>query len=181
MASLDKTHGRAPLQWPWTGPGSAGDLRADDQRREILVEPQRVIIRRALHGMPMSVAIPFTAFRGLGLCLAESPQGIIYELRLLHADSELSVVLSHSGDEGEAVGNWLQLADELGVPRLVERRAGQYEPVGPPIDVASRPAPRRRSALLRARHGRFALRRMPGVRARLGTSFAGEQEIISYE
>ncbi len=176
---MDKTQARAPLQWPWTGPLSAGDLRADGQRREIFVEPRRVIIRRALHGMPMSLSIPFAVFRGLGLCLADSQHGIIYELRLVHADSELSVALSHSRDEGEAVGTWLRLAAELGMPRLVERRPGQYEQVGPQIGAASRPAPRRRSALLRARHGRFALRRTLGANVRLGTLFAGDRESIS--
>jgi hypothetical protein len=182
MPSWDKAQSApAPLRWPYDGSISASDPRADGERREILFESRRVIIKRALRGMPMAVCIPFAAFRGLGLCLADSPNGIVYELRLVHVDADLSVVLSHCRDEEDAVGHWLQLAGELGVPRLVERRIGDFEPIGSSCACVSRPAPRRRCATLRARHGRFALRRKQGLPARLATCFAGEREIISYE
>ena len=140
------------------------------------------MIRRDLLGMPMFLSIPIGIFRGLALCLVDSPSGALYELRLIHPDAELSIVLASLEDEADAVRDWSRLSKYFGLPPLVERQVGEFEPADPQGLGPIRGHPkRRRSAALRKRRGRFALRRKLGRCERLRLSFADEREIVSYE
>ena len=152
------------------------DPRADDRRRRVEISREGVVIQRRVAAVAMRLALPASAFRGVGLAVAEREGRIVYEIRLLHRDADLDAPLARFGDEREATAEWRLWARWFALPALVEREEGRF------VDADARgPAPRRRGRLLRERRTRFALRRKTGVPARMATSHRGEREIVCYE
>ena len=101
------------------------------------------------------------------LALAGAPDNPRFIIRLDHADPELSVVLAETADGDDIVALWRQLADQTGVPRLLEREAGVLEAMEARIgQVAVGPVfvMRRRGAIALRRRPRFLTRRRMGER-----------------
>ena len=102
-------------------------------------------------------------------------------MRLVHRDSDLSVVLDEALDDADIIADWRLWARVLGRPALVEREIGQFEAA-----VGRSPKPSRASGALTRRkrplkrRPRFLARRK---RRRAGRRrrrvHAGEREIIA--
>ncbi len=143
----------------------ARDVRADGQRRQIDVSRERVVIRRSVGGVPMTINLSTRAFRGVSLRLRETGEaGHGFELALAHHDADLSVVLASFAEEGDVLAAWREWARFFDLPTLVERRLGEDEPEKPMLGrvAASPAAPRRRGKWITARRPRFLARRKVG-------------------
>ena len=147
----------------------ASDPRADNRRRVIDVNPEAVVIRRAVAGVAMAIRIASSAYRGVALRLTgTSNTGFRYEVRLLHRDPDLRVSLAEGEDRAAVEAQWREWARFLNLPALVGRfETGDEQASLDVIDVAQRgvtrlPCPRRRGKAVAARRARFLVRRKVG-------------------
>jgi len=140
----------------------AFDARAEGCKRSVEVSPQRVVIARRVDGVEMRVALAPEHFQGVLLSiLTMEATDFLYQVRLVHADPELSVTLADCGDEADATALWRRWASALRLPRLVERADGEIEQ----DRAAPRPAnpfERRRGRATLRRRNRFLARRKMG-------------------
>ena len=142
------------------------DARADGQRRAIDISRERVVIKRGIGGVPMTIKLATSSFRGVSLRLRQSEnEGFAFELALVHRDADLSVTLERADEEEAILDQWGAWAEYFGLPTLVERELGIDEPHRRMIGqvVASDAAPRRRGGWIAARRPRFLARRKPGA------------------
>jgi len=162
MASIPLVSPGAPRSY------EARDPRADGQRREIEISRERVVIRRGVGGVPMTIRLPTRDFRGVSLRLSEDGAGYSYELALAHRDADLTVLLARAEDDTDIIAEWRAWARYFGLPTLVERRLGHDEPERPMLGgvLVRQVAPRRRGKWMTARRPRFLARRKLGDPAR---------------
>jgi hypothetical protein len=161
---------------------SAQDGGADGQIRQIELGRERVVLRRAVRGIPMKVGVPVAAFRGVSLRLipADGAQAASIAVTLDHRDNALSVPLHVATDGEDSLAIWKSWGRVLGLPLLlVERDGSVREP------FASRQhrhrcagtAPARRAAA-KWRRPSILMRRKPG-RPVANPSVHREREIIA--
>jgi hypothetical protein len=155
---------------PQANPGAgkrfeASDARADDRRRVVMVERDRIVIARSLDGVFMRIALEPSAYRGVVLRLASlGDSGFRYEVRLAHRDPDFGVLLAESDDEADAEYAWRHWARFLKLPELVERVEGTDEPARTLMGAVAlgQPGARRLGRGLRLRRPRFLTRRKVG-------------------
>ena len=144
---------------------AAPDPRADGRRRFVRLDGDKVAIHRVVGGVFMRVTVPTSAYRGVALRVVDArDDGFAYEIRLVHADPDLSVALAETCDDSDIQAEWRLWARVLGLPALVERAEGCDEPDQELLGrVAIRPsAPRRRGKTILSRRPRFLARRKLG-------------------
>ena len=141
---------------------AAHDIRADGGVRQIELHRERVILRRAVHGMRMAINVRVSDF--LGIATRDHSDGQL--LVLVHRDPSLSIPLSVSADAAEIASAWQQWSDVFALPQLQ--------------DTSRDPAPRRRRRnAIRARRPKFLVRRRMGNLPNTATVHHGEREIIA--
>ena len=107
---------------------SRPDARADRGRREVAISDTHVTINRRVGGVDMHLALQVTAYKGVALCLqAGVGDALVYQVRLVHPDTELTVVLDEALDDRNIIADWRLWARVLNLPALVEREVGTYE------------------------------------------------------
>src|ERR1700744_6170105 len=104
----------------------AHDVRADGGVRQIELHRERVVLRRALHGMRMAVNVRVSDFLGIALRSDDDVQ----MLALVHRDPSLTIPLCVTSDAEEIPTSWQLWSHILKLPLLAEK--------------ACKPAPRRR-------------------------------------
>ena len=108
---------------------AAPDPRADGRRRFVRLDGDKVAIDRVVGGVFMRVTVPTSAYRGVALRVVDArDDGFAYEIRLVHADPDLSVALAETSDDSDIQAEWRLWARALGLPALVERAEGCDEP-----------------------------------------------------
>ena len=143
---------------------SAHDIRADGGVRQIELHRERVILRRAVHGMRMAINVRVSDFIGVGLRgLDDDAQMLV----LRHRDPSLTIPLGVSSDRDEIASAWQMWSDIFGLPQLPEDK--QREP-------AQR---RRRHNAIRARRPKFLVRRRAGAPLAELSLHRDEREIIA--
>lgn len=163
---------------------TSNDARAESGVRQVTLEADRISIQRRYKGVAMRLNVPASAYRGVALLLRPTRSGgTFYQLSLVHADADLSVVLEEAPDDREIVANWTQWSAFFTSPRLVERAPGKFEAMDRQIGGLAQgdKFEPRRTSLTRQRRGRFLSKRKPGVAARADVRFANEREIVCYE
>jgi hypothetical protein len=162
----------------------APDGGADGQIRQIEIGRERVVLRRAVRGIPMKVGVPVAAFRGVSLRLlpAKDAQDGTVAVTLDHHDSALSVPLyvAPEGDDGIAL--WKSWGRVLGLPLLVVEGDGTMREPFPRMGGVAIGAPgprRRRRAAIKWRRPSILLRRKPGRPQVELIVHRGEREIIA--
>src|SRR5689334_1258044 len=82
--------------------------RADGQVREIELDRDRVMLKRAVSGIRMNVGVPVSAFRGVTLRLlpAEGEEPAVIAIVLEHIDPGLSVPVFVSDEAEDASAIW---------------------------------------------------------------------------
>jgi hypothetical protein len=141
----------------------AHDIRADGGVRQIELHRERVVLRRALHGMRMAVNVRVQDFLGVALRGIDDAQMLV----LAHRDPSLTIPLCVSSDREEITTAWQMWSDIFGLPQL-------------PEDKAAEPAPRRRRHnAIRARRPKFLVRRRLGDLLNPASLHQGEHEIIA--
>jgi hypothetical protein len=141
---------------------AAHDIRADGGVRQIELHRERVILRRAVHGMRMAINVRVADF--LGVAMRETADGQM--LVLVHRDPSLSIPLCMSAERDEIASAWQMWSDIFSLPQLP--------------DTSREPAPRRRRRnAIRARRPKFLVRRRPGGLLNAAGNYRGEREIIA--
>ena len=93
------------------------------------LDGDKVAIDRVVGGVSMRVTVPTSAYRGVALRVVDARgDGFAYEIRLVHADPDLSVALAETNDDSDIQAEWRLWARVLGLPALVERAEGRDEP-----------------------------------------------------
>ena len=141
----------------------AHDSRADGGVRQIELHRERVVLRRAVHGMRMAVNVRMRDFLGVAL------RGIddAHMLVLVHRDPSLTIPLCVSSDHDEIATAWQMWSDIFALPLL-------------PQDKAREPAlRRRRHNAIRARRPKFLVRRRSGASLNPANIHQDEHEIIA--
>jgi hypothetical protein len=167
-----------PLQY------AAEDDGADGKIRQIELDRERVVLRRAVCGIPMKVGVPVQAFRGIAMRLL-APQGdepAAMAVMLEHDDGGLSVPLYVATEGDEALAMWKSWGRVLGLPLLVADTDGSlrepFERIGP-LAVGQSTPRRRRRAAVKWRRPSILMRRKPGRRGATPVVHRGEREIIA--
>jgi hypothetical protein len=158
---------------------SRPDARADRGRRDIAISDTHVTINRRVAGVDMHLALAVSAYQGVALCLqAGQGDALVYQVRLVHPDAELTVILDEALDDRNIIADWRLWARVLNLPALVERELGRYEMAeSTPDSVEADGALPRRHRPLKTRP-RFLSRRKMGV-AGAPVVYTGEREIIA--
>jgi len=141
----------------------AHDARADGGVRHIELHRERVVLRRALHGMQMAVNLRVSDFLGVALRGLDDAQMLV----LVHRDPSLTIPLCVSSDADEIATAWQMWSDIFALPLL---------PQDKPREPAAR---RRRHNAIRARRPRFLVRRRAGDLLNPANLHRGEREIIA--
>jgi len=141
----------------------AQDTRADGGVRQIELHRERVVLRRAVHGMQMAVKIRVRDFLGVALRSIDDAQMLV----LVHRDPSLTIPLCVSSDRDEIAAAWRMWSDIFALPQLLEHKARQPA------------ARRRRHNAIRARRPKFLVRRRGGDLLDPANIHQGEREIIA--
>ena len=142
---------------------NAHDTRADGGVRQIELHRERIVLRRAVHGIRMAVKVRVSDFKGVALRSTDDAQMLV----LVHRDPSLTIPLCVSCDTDEIATAWQMWSDVFGLPLLPEN--GTREPA---------PRRRRRNAI-RARRPKFLVRRRAGDLLGPASIHRSEREIIA--
>jgi hypothetical protein len=141
---------------------SAHDIRADGGTRQVELHRERVVLRRAVHGMRMAINVRVKEFLGIAL----RGTGEARMLVLAHRDPSLTIPLCVSADAHEIETAWRMWSEIFALPQLRDDRR--------------EPAPRRRRRnAIRARRPKFLVRRRAGALLNEANVHRGEREIIA--
>jgi hypothetical protein len=131
--------------------------------RQIEIHRERVVLRRALHGIRMAVNVRVRDFLGIALRGIDDAQMLV----LVHRDPSLTIPLCVSSDCDEIASAWKMWSDIFALPQLLEEKT--REPA----------ARRRRHNAIRARRPKFLVRRRGGDLLNPANIHQGEREIIA--
>jgi hypothetical protein len=141
----------------------AHDTRADGGVRQIELHRERVVLRRAVQGMRMSVNVRVSDFLGVALRGIDEAQMLV----LQHRDPSLTIPLCVSADRDDIATAWLMWSELFGLPQLADEEA---------CEPAQR---RRRRNAIWTRRPKFLVRRRAGDLLNPANSYQGEREIIA--
>ena len=125
------------------------------------------VVRKTLRcGLPMSMAVPAKAFKGVAARAVEDEKGTMtVSLELLHHDPELCVPLLHAHDMDDISADWHSWSRLMRLPMLVVDLEGEPSPAQRLLGALMVEDPlERRKRITSARHRPYFLRRRkPGV------------------
>jgi hypothetical protein len=162
----------------------ARDGGADGQVRNIELDRERVVLRRAVRGIAMKVGVPVHEFRGVTMRTLppEGEEPAAVAVMLEHRDTGLTVPLFVATEGDEVMAEWKSWGRVLGVPLLVADGDGAlrepFRRLGR-IGVGQPGPRRRRRAAIKWRRPSILMRRKPGRPAAEPTVHRGEREIIA--
>ena len=163
---------------------AAHDGRADGEVRDIELDRERVVLRRKLHGIPMTIGVNIREFAGVTMRTlppnGEQPAAVAVMLE--HRDTGLTVPLFVATEGDDAMAQWKCWGRVLGVPLLVAEADGAFREPFRRIGrlAVSQPAPRRRRrSAVKWRRPSILMRRKPGRPTASPTVHRGEREIIA--
>ena len=146
------------------GPKLSGSLRGNEV--EFILNKEGAVMKRDLDcGLPLSMALPCKAFRGVAARAYENDDGSnTVTLELLHSDVDLSVPLCVSDTVEDAAADWHSWAKRLGLPMLLVDQNGNTTVVKNHTALSSQePKPRRRRVSMMPNRPNFMRRRKVGM------------------
>lgn len=170
---LDPT--RFPQQVTYAVRGASEDV-------VITINERGAILRKTLpsSGLPLSVALPARAFKGVAARAIDHGDGqVTVTLELHHDDPELCIPLLVAHDLCDIAADWRNWSEAFRIPMLMVEADGIAHPLENHLgDVGTDTAkPRRRHSYFAARRPRFLVRRTTG---KLGVTMKIEgKEIIA--
>lgn len=157
---------------------SAGDAGADERKRDVELHRERVIVRRRVRGMAMTLDLPMADFLGVSLRVIRRGKVETVCLTLEHRDSDLSITLYRSGNSDDVVAEWQSWAQALQRPLLIADDGGAlhelFARLGP-LRLGVIAARRRRRTPMKGRRPSIGWRRRQMVAS--GLVHRGEREI----
>jgi hypothetical protein len=163
---------------------AAADTAADERLLLVVLDRERVVLRRAVRGMRMAVNVPLATFLGVAVRLvpadAVASEGVAVSLE--HRDPALCVPLYAATDSGDVVAEWQLWGRVLGLPLLIADRDGNlrepFQRIGA-VRVWASAARRRRRYAIKARRPSIQLGCRIGASDPVPTVHRGEREIIA--
>ena len=162
----------------------SNDAGADRHERLIELGRDRVVVRRAVGGIPMKVSTPVANYLGVAVRIIPPKDDFdgAVAVMLEHRDPGLSVPLFIAADGFDVAAECDAWARMLGLATLVVDGDGALRNVAGPFGRLNprNSVPRRRGRTLKCRRSLRRLRRKPG-RAPLATQavYRDEREIIA--
>lgn len=132
------------------------------------IDRRGVAISRKLErsGVPMTIALPPSAFRGVAARAMEAEGGeVTVTLELFHHDPKLCVPLLVATDLYDVAADWRGWSELFGLPMLMVEADGRVTALEETLGgvLSAGPSPRRSgSSGVRHRRPRFLARRQPG-------------------
>lgn len=163
-----------PVRFP------ARDAGADGQMRQVELDRDRVVLRRAVHGMRMKIRLAVDAF--VGITLVPAGDGPAASIILDHADPALSVPLLDHAPLDEATLMWRAWGRVLGLSLWQRDESGDVRQVAAGrrvLPTGEAVARRRRRSAIRKRRPSILMRRKPGRHIGLSRVHRDEREIIA--
>ena len=163
---------------------AARDGSADGQVRQVELDRDRVVLLRAVRGIPMKVRLPMNQFRGVTMRTLppEGAEPAAVAVVLEHRDTGLSVPLFVAAEGDEAMAQWKSWGRVLGVPLLVVEGDGAlrepFRRIGR-VNIGTSSARRKRRAAIRWRRPSILMRRKPGRPVVRPQVHRDEREIIA--
>jgi hypothetical protein len=163
---------------------AARDGGADGQVRQIELDRERVVLMRAVRGIPMKLRLPVNQFRGVTLRMLppEDAEPAAVAVMLEHRDSALSVPLFVATEGDDAMAQWKAWGRVLCMPLLVVESDGAlrepFRRIGG-VNVGATLMRRARRATIRRRRPSILMRRKPGHPSSQPQVHRGEREIIA--
>jgi hypothetical protein len=163
---------------------AARDAVADDEVRHVELHRERVIVRRAVRGVPMALNMPLSEFRGVALRIMPYAQAheAFAAVVLEHEDSPQAVPLYVAATADNVMAEWRAWGNALDLPLLVTEADGSLrEPFARLGHIrVERPRPRRRRrSALKARRPSASLRRKAARITGATPVHRDEREIIA--
>jgi len=151
---------RLPQAVSYAGRDDLGDVT-------FTVDHRGVTMRRMLEGsrLPVSVALPARAFRGVAARAIEDGDGeVTVTLELLHNDPMLSVPLLVAHDLDDVAADWRAWAEAYRLPMLLVEADGVARTLEESLGLVKKgpPSPRRKGKVSNQRRPRFLARRKTG-------------------
>ncbi len=164
-----------PVRFP------ARDAGADGQTRQVELDRDRVVLRRAVRGMRMKIRLPLDAFIGVTLT-AETDDATSCSITLDHVDPALSIPLLDSTSLEDAAVVWKAWGRVLGLSirvcdatgNVIDTRPGRRD-----VQMVPDTGRRRRRSVIRKRRPSILMRRKPGRHIGLSAVHRDEREIIA--
>lgn len=143
--------------------------RDEDGDVVFTIDKRGATIHRQLEnsGLPVTIAIPASLFRGVAARAMEDGEGVVtVTLELLHHDPSLSVPLLVADDLDDVAADWRAWAEAYNLPMMLIESDGiartLEESVGAAVRVA-KAQERRQGSSSRQRRPRFLMRRKQGA------------------
>ena len=151
--------------------------------RLVELHRERVVLRRAVRGIKMTVQLPVAAYLGVAIRLVPPEAGSTGAVAVVleHPDPALSLELYRATDGSEIVAEWQSWGRTLGRPLLITDADGQSRSVRTCRSHSHRHVncARRRRSLLHRRRPSLPLRRKTGDMPEAPTVRRDEREIIA--
>jgi hypothetical protein len=164
-----------PVRFP------ANDAGADGQMRQVELDRDRVVLRRAVRGMRMKIRLPVEAFVGITLVSSDA-SGNTASVILDHCDPSLSIPLLDATSLDDAAATWRAWGRVLGLSLWRRDPDGDVSMVQAgrrALFSAPDAGRRRRRSTIRKRRPSILMRRKPGRHIALSAVHRGEREIIA--
>lgn len=131
------------------------------------IDPRGATVRRVLEqsGLPVTVIVPATAFRGVAARAIEHSEGAVtVTLELLHNDPHLSVPLLVASDLDDVAADWRAWAEAYRLPMLLFEADGVARCLEETLGLVRKgpPVERRKGRVSHQRRPRFLARRRTG-------------------
>ncbi len=159
---------------------NAGET-APPARMNVYIDVSKVVMKRRLSGLPLTVVVPTKSYIGVFAHITPSatPGSICVRIGLKHRDAALDLELLQANSLENIASVWESWAQTLDLPMLIIDSDSSITKVNEPLS-ARPPAPRarRRIAALTTRP-RFLVRRKIGRACENLQIHSGERELIA--
>lgn len=159
---------------------ATGDAGADGGVRDIELQRERVIVRRWVRRIPMTLKLRVSDFLGVALRVIPKGRAPLVYVTLEHPDPGLSLALYHARDTDNVVAEWQSWARVLRRPLLIADDSGGlhelFTRVGA-VRLGQLSPRRRRRTAMKERRPSIAWRRRSGLERK--QVHRGEREIIA--
>ncbi len=150
----------------------------DAENVSFTVDVEGAVMKRKLNcGLPLSMALPSKAFRGVAARAFEGDDGkTTVTLELLHKDEAMSVPLLVSDNLDDVAADWHSWSRTLRLPMLMIATDGAVSTVQNTLGLlrTEEQKPRRRRHNAVKRRPRFLMRRKPGIVSEVAVLTADE-------
>jgi hypothetical protein len=139
-------------------------VRHADRGDAFILDRDRAVVRRDLHGIAATLDVPVSAYHGVAVRMfAEGEDSLRVVVELMHPDPALTLPLAVAGEAEEAAADWIAWGRALNLPLLLVDEDGSVSYPAAAGGVASLVELRRTGKPFRGRRSRFARRRKTGT------------------